>query len=39
MTRSVTGPHRHVMFVAEERATPIGMAFGILDAEHPEVAV
>ena len=37
MTRSVTEPGRHVMFVAEERATPIGMAFGTLDAERPEV--
>ena len=37
MTRSVTEAGRHVMFVAEESAAPIGMAFGTLDPERPRV--
>ena len=37
MTRSVTETDRHVMFVAEESGTPIGMAFGTLDPERAEV--
>jgi hypothetical protein len=33
LTRSVTGPDRHAMFVAEVDGTAIGMAFGLLDRE------
>jgi len=34
LTRSVTEPGRHAMFVAELAGTPVGMAFGLLDSEH-----
>jgi ribosomal protein S18 acetylase RimI-like enzyme len=35
LIRSVTEPGRHAMFVAELGDTPVGMAFGLVDAEHP----
>ena len=35
LTRSVTEPGRHAMFVAEQADTPVGMVFGLVDAEHP----
>jgi GNAT superfamily N-acetyltransferase len=35
MTASVTGPN--VMFVAEDDGRPIGMAFGVLRRDRPEV--
>jgi ribosomal protein S18 acetylase RimI-like enzyme len=35
MTRSVTEPDRHAMFVAEDETAPVGMAFGLLDREDP----
>ncbi|HEU4367609.1 MAG TPA: GNAT family N-acetyltransferase, partial [Methylomirabilota bacterium] len=38
MTRSVTEPGRHVMFVAEESAEPVGMAFGTVDRERAGAA-
>lgn len=38
MTRSVTEPGRHVMFVAENGAAPLGLAFGLLDKEHAATA-
>jgi GNAT superfamily N-acetyltransferase len=38
MTRSVTEPGRHVMFVAEKDAAPVGLAFGLLDKEHAATA-
>jgi GNAT superfamily N-acetyltransferase len=38
MTRSVTEPGRHAMFVAERDAEPVGMAFGIVDRERPATA-
>jgi len=37
MTRSVTEPGRHAMFVAEDEATPVGMAFGTLPRDVPDV--
>lgn len=33
LTRSVTDPGRHVMFVAESDSAPVGLAFGLRDAE------
>jgi ribosomal protein S18 acetylase RimI-like enzyme len=33
LARSVTEPGRHAMFVAEENGVPVGMAFGLVDAE------
>jgi GNAT superfamily N-acetyltransferase len=38
MTRSVTDPDRHAMFVAEDGSGPLGMAFGLVDREHAGVA-
>jgi len=38
MARSVTEPGRHVMFVAENDAAPVGLAFGLLDKEHAATA-
>ena len=38
MTRAVTEPGRHAMFVAEDAGAPIGMAFGTLDPERPRAA-
>ncbi len=38
MTRSVTEPSRHAMFIAEEAAAPAGMAFGLIDREDPGLA-
>jgi GNAT superfamily N-acetyltransferase len=35
MTLSVTEPGRHAMFVAESDGVPMGMAFGLLDRDHP----
>jgi GNAT superfamily N-acetyltransferase len=35
LTRSVTEPGRHAMFVAEVDDTPMGMAFGLVDREVP----
>ena len=37
MTRSVTEPGRHVMFVAEDDGVAVGMAFGVLQAATPDV--
>jgi len=38
MTRSVTEPGRHVMFVAEDAAAPVGLVFGLVDREHADAA-
>jgi len=38
MTRSVTEPDRHAMFLAEEAAAAVGIAFGLLDREHADRA-
>ena len=38
MIRSVTEPDRHAMFVAEDRTASVGMAFGLIDREHPGLA-
>jgi GNAT superfamily N-acetyltransferase len=38
MTRSVTEPERHAMFVADDETAPVGMAFGLLDREDPGLA-
>ncbi|MGH7355612.1 MAG: GNAT family N-acetyltransferase [Candidatus Rokuibacteriota bacterium] len=38
MTRSVTEPARHAMFVAEEGTAPVGLAFGLVDRDPPEAA-
>lgn len=38
MTRSVTEPGRHVMFVAEIDAASVGLAFGLLDTAHTATA-
>jgi ribosomal protein S18 acetylase RimI-like enzyme len=35
MTLSVTERGRHAMFVTEMDDTPMGMAFGLMDGEHP----
>ncbi|HUK64428.1 MAG TPA: GNAT family N-acetyltransferase [Dongiaceae bacterium] len=35
LIRSVTEPGRHAMFVAQLADTPVGMAFGLIDVEHP----
>ncbi len=35
MTRSVTEPGRHAMFVAEDAGAEVGLAFGTLDPERP----
>ena len=37
LARSLTEPGRHVMFVAEDGGAPIGMAFGILQRDTPDV--
>jgi GNAT superfamily N-acetyltransferase len=37
LTRSVTAPDRHVMFVAEDDGAAIGMAFGVLQADTPDM--
>jgi ribosomal protein S18 acetylase RimI-like enzyme len=37
MTRSVTAPNRHAMFVAEDEAA-VGMSFGLIDGERSERA-
>jgi GNAT superfamily N-acetyltransferase len=37
MTRSVTEPGRHAMFVAEDDGVPVGMAFGTLPRDVPDV--
>jgi len=36
LTRSVTDPQRHVMFVAEDDATPVGLVFGLRDADRTD---
>jgi GNAT superfamily N-acetyltransferase len=38
MTRSVTEPGRHAMFVAEEDAAPVGLVFGLVDRERGDAA-
>ncbi|HTO09992.1 MAG TPA: GNAT family N-acetyltransferase [Candidatus Binatia bacterium] len=37
MTRGLTEPGLHVMFVAEAEGRAIGMAFGVLQRERPDV--
>ncbi len=36
LTRSVTEPGRQVMFVVEDGALALGLAFGLLDARNPD---
>jgi len=38
MIRSVTEPDRHAMFLAEDAAAAVGIAFGLLDREHADRA-
>jgi len=38
LTRSVTEPGGQVMFVVEEAGQPVGLAFGLLDAEAADCA-
>jgi GNAT superfamily N-acetyltransferase len=37
LTRSVSEPGRHVMFVAEDAARAVGLVFGLLDRERASV--
>ena len=36
LTRSVTDPTRHVMFVAEDGTTPVGLVFGLRDVDRAD---
>jgi ribosomal protein S18 acetylase RimI-like enzyme len=38
MTRSVTEPDRHAMFLAEDAAAAVGIAFGLVDRERADRA-
>ncbi len=38
MTRSVTEPGRHAMFVAEDEAAAVGISFGLIDRERSDRA-
>jgi ribosomal protein S18 acetylase RimI-like enzyme len=38
MTRSVTEPDRHAMFLAEDAAAAVGIVFGLVDRERPDRA-